>query len=396
MSKSMTSQNADRLHPPENHTDALIQSTVGELREMLQAEICLLFWLDPVSQTITIQAQAGEGEFDLDVIYGLRESPVKDVISGREVIYTNQITSGSGGKFNKLLELVNFESCIGVPIKVFSEIHHALFFFHSSEDAFNKNHLKDAQTGALLVSSLLTDKFIREQVRLLNPILLSGELSAGFGHDVYNKITALEFEASNLVDMGNSDKARPQRILDLVLDLKGTVQAFQELLQNTGQVKLVPINELVERALRLIRPVARKERGNIVLDLAPNLPLTMGNVIFLQQIFLNLMLNAIQQMALKAGKFNWNGKRTLEISTLLKENCIQVRFRDNGPGIHKEHLGKLFTPGFSTRGGSGLGLYIAHSFIQALGGRIIVEDTLIPLGTTFLVELPLIQQEGAA
>jgi signal transduction histidine kinase len=101
------------------------------------------------------------------------------------------------------------------------------------------------------------------------------------------------------------------------------------------------------------------------------------------------MLNAIQQMMLKTKQLEWEGERILEIIATTKENRVQIRFRDNGPGIHKEHLGKLFTPGFSTRGGSGLGLYIARSFVQALKGDLVVEETFVPLGTTFLVELPL-------
>jgi signal transduction histidine kinase/predicted RNA-binding protein with RPS1 domain/DNA-binding response OmpR family regulator len=387
---------ATTIHSPENNTDTQVQSALRALTKMLQAEIGLLFWLDSASHAITVQAQAGEGDFDLDVLYSLRESPVKDVIAGGELIFENHVTSNARAKFDKLWKLVPFESCIGVPIKVFSEIHHALFFFHSGEDAFNKYHLRDAQTGALLLSSLLTDQYIREQVRLLSPMLLSGELSAGFGHDVFNKITALELEASNLVDMGDADKARSRRILDLVLDLKGTVQAFQQLLQKTGEVEIISDQELLERTLRLIRPVARKERVSIALKLAPELSPIVGKVIFFQQVFFNIMLNAIQQMALKAEKFHWNGKRTLEISSIERHNCIQVRFKDNGPGIHKEHLGKLFTPGFSTRGGSGLGLYIAQSFIQAMGGSVTVEETLVPLGTTFLVELPLVKQESKA
>jgi two-component system sensor histidine kinase FlrB len=68
---------------------------------------------------------------------------------------------------------------------------------------------------------------------------------------------------------------------------------------------------------------------------------------------------------------------------------VQARFSDTGPGIHRQLWEKIFALGFTTRaGGSGLGLYIARSLMGSMGGRIVLEESLVPLGTTFLVELP--------
>ena len=139
----------------------------------------------------------------------------------------------------------------------------------------------------------------------------------------------------------------------------------------------------------MLRPIAQKERATVDLMLTPSLPTLRGNSVILQQVFLNLMLNAVQQMSLKADKFCWSGKRTLRVTTSLNEKAhyVRIRFMDNGPGIHRAHLKKIFSPGFSTRGGSGLGLYIARSFIESLGGTLRVQETLVPLGTTFVVEV---------
>jgi signal transduction histidine kinase len=81
----------------------------------------------------------------------------------------------------------------------------------------------------------------------------------------------------------------------------------------------------------------------------------------------------------------------LEISTSYqpdRKRPLLVRFTDTGPGIHKQLWEKIFELGFSTRGGSGLGLFIARSFIEMFDGRIKVEESAVPLGTTFLVKLP--------
>jgi signal transduction histidine kinase len=349
--------------------------------------------LDPTSKAVSIQAQIGEDRLNPNAIYGLHESPVRDVIQNGDTVFENYVTTRARAKFDKLLDMLAFESCIGVPVHVFNEVNHAAFFFHAEENAFSRYRLRDARAGSLLLSAVLVNQLIRKQMGSLNPMLMSGELAASFGHDVFNKITALELEALNMIDMDADNRSRSQRILDLVLDLKGTVQAFQELLKKKEQIEAINVNEVVERALPLLRSFARRENTSIVLKLAPKPPTIVGNAIFLQQTFLNIMLNAIQQMALKAEKYGWDGKRTLEISSSVEDAWLQVRFKDNGPGIHREHLDRLFAPGFSTRSGSGLGLYIALNFIQALGGRLVVEETIVPLGTTFLVKLPLGKQE---
>lgn len=384
---------AEALHAfgllPNSH----IQSVLKELTEMTQAQVGLLFWLDPASQIITVQSQWGEGKLNSDALYGLRESPVKDVIVNGEPIFENDVHANARAKFEKLFELIPFKSCIGIPVTVFGETRHALFFLHGEKDAFSKYRLRDARAGALAIATLLTDQHLRQQLRSINPMLLSGELAASFGHDVFNKITALELEASNLVDMGDKDGKRAKRILALTEDLKGTVTAFQQILRRKEQTESIQIPEIVNNAIRLLRAMLQKEKVNVVLKIPADLPLVMGNAVFVQQVFLNLMLNAVQQMALKAEKYAWDGSRTLEVNVTLHDAWLQIRFKDNGPGIHKEHLGKLFTPGFSTRGGSGLGLCIALSFIQAMGGRLSVEESLAILGSVFLVELPLKEEK---
>ena len=176
------------------------------------------------------------------------------------------------------------------------------------------------------------------------------------------KITALELETRNMLDMDIIDKTRSQRILNLVIDLKGTAQAFQELLKKKEHIEPINVNDLIKRTLQLIYSTARKENTRIVLNLPSISTLIMGNAIFLQQTSLNIILNAIQQMVQKAERYDWDGKRTLEISSSLKnDKWLQIRFKDNGRGIYKEHLGKLFTPGISTSGGQWT--WIIHSFM---------------------------------
>ena len=375
-----------------------LQMTLEQAAQLVRAEVGLIFQLDAASRAISILAQWGESPLHLDALYGLRASPVEDVIREDGYVIENHVSEQAKAKFAKLLELLPFESCIGVSIQVHGEIQHAAFFFHREPNVFSRYRLRDAQAAALLLAAILAQETLEKQIQSLNPMLLSGELARGFGHDIFNKITALDLQARLLTGHKNRDEIQTsaQHLLDLILDLKATVQAFQGLLQTKESHERFDVNQVVKNAIALLQPIAHKEHTKIEINHTFDLPPVIGNAVILQQVFLNLMLNAVQQMSLKAAKFHWNGPRIMRVTTSInrKEGKIRIRITDNGPGIHQAHLKKIFSPGFSTRGGSGLGLYIARGFVQSLGGLLRVQETLVLLGTTFLVELPFSSEES--
>ncbi len=185
-----------------------------------------------------------------------------------------------------------------------------------------------------------------------------------------------------------------QRLLDTTMDLKETVSAFRDLVRAEDRVEM-DVNVVAQRAERLLQDIARKERISIELDLAPDLPQVIGSAVRLQQVFLNVMLNAIQQTGLKAEKWD-ETPRKLTVTTGHDERpdpIVWARFADTGPGIHRQLWKSIFALGFSTRpGGTGLGLFIAHSLMMWMGGRIAVERGPVPSGTVVRVELPVPQR----
>ena len=329
------------------------------------AQSAVIFAVDAVSGAISILAQAGDVRLNLAELYGVRDSPVGDVIRTGQAFFENHATEQARAKFSNLLDVLAFQSCLGVPIETQGEIRHAAFFFHPAPDVFNAFRLRDAQAGSFLLAAVLETAALQERAQSLNPMLLSGQLSAGFAHEVFNKITGLEIYVRNLMsaqDRQQDTQPISFEIMNVVLDLKNVVSDFQSLARVNESQATFDVNAIVQRAERLQRPVARKERVKISLKLAPDLPFVMGNNLSLQQVFLNLMLNATQHMALKP-----DGLRHLEINTRLSRDnphTIQVRFTDSGPGIHRQLWDRIFTAGFSTRSGSGLGLFIARSFCR--------------------------------
>ncbi|MBL7210038.1 MAG: S1 RNA-binding domain-containing protein [Dehalococcoidia bacterium] len=380
------------------------QQGLEQLVEATRAKEGIIFHLDPISQTVSIVAQAGAIPLNQDAIYSLVDSPVKDVIREGGEVWENRVSQKHTARFRKLLDLLPFESCIGVPIEASGQVEYALFLFHRKSKAFSRYHLWGAWAMATLFAVALEQQALDERIQAMSRIFLSGQLAAGFGHEVSNKLSGLELQFRNtrsdferlwqehpeLRESFDSIEVRQalDKAVEKALDLKQTVKDFQKLMKAKEEAQDIDVNQAVRQAEALVRPLARRAKVDIRLTLGHNLPPVIGSNIGLQQVFLNLMLNAVQHTEHKP-----DDRRALEIATIYETGDgdfpVKVRFSDTGPGIHRQLWEKIFALGFSSRpGGSGLGLYIARSLVGSMGGHIFVKESLIPLGTTFLVELP--------
>jgi len=392
---------------------ARFEAGLKELVHSAQAEAGIVFHLDPDSQQVSIVVQVGRIPLNREAIYALNKSPVKDVIQEQHKVFERHVSLHAQSRFSNLRALLPFESCLGVPIFAEGKVEYALFLFHRQPEAFSRYRLRDAQAMAMLFSVALENQALERRIRELSPFLLSGHLAAGFGHEVYNKMSGLEIQLRNLRADGKrlareAEERSPEpgrltelnqaieQLLGTALDLKETVELFRELLR-AEQSERVDVNEVIRRAAQLLRPTARRHRMSIELDLASDLPPIIGSAVRLQQVFFNLMLNAVQHTARKMTQW-LDGRGVLRVSTTWaaeEERPVQVRFADNGPGIHRQWWETIFALGFSSQpGGTGLGLFIARSLVESMGGQVVVERSVIPIGTTFRVELPGSVQEA--
>jgi len=149
------------------------------------------------------------------------------------------------------------------------------------------------------------------------------------------------------------------------------------------------ISDILQKALELRSYELRTSNIEVITDLTPSLPKVVVDFGQIQEVFLNVILNAEQAMteAHKGGK--------LRIKTHHVKGHIRVSFADDGPGILAEHLGKVFDPFFSTRaerGGTGLGLSVCHGIVTGHGGRIYAKSK-PGKGATFFVELPTVSNQ---
>jgi two-component system NtrC family sensor kinase len=143
------------------------------------------------------------------------------------------------------------------------------------------------------------------------------------------------------------------------------------------------IHTLIDRTLTLIEKQAPFQNIKIVKQFGLEIPILFIDADQIQQVFMNILLNAADAMAGNSG--------ILTIKTDLRDGMAEVSFTDTGCGMTKEHLSKLFAPFFTTKEtgkGTGLGLAISYGIIQSHSGDIVAESE-VGKGSTFRIKLPI-------
>jgi two-component system NtrC family sensor kinase len=170
-----------------------------------------------------------------------------------------------------------------------------------------------------------------------------------------------------------------ERIAEIVRRLRAFYRPAEEKMEPTG------INGVVERVLALLGHQLSLGQVEVKRELAEQELLVLGSAGQLEQVLVNLVVNA-QEAMLQGGE--------LTVRTTLRENMVQLQVSDTGRGMNEEEMSRLFRPFYSGKEakGLGLGLWISHNIVEGHGGRIEVESK-VGQGTTFTISLPAYQRE---
>ena len=226
----------------------------------------------------------------------------------------------------------------------------------------------DSMAQAVAEREELLKLATRQQISRSEQLASVGRLAAGVAHEINNPLTGVLAFADMMREKENLDDQDRQDLELIIRETKRVREIVRGLLDFARETPFVQkpldINELVRQTLRLLGKREAFQNIYMVEDLAEDLPLVNVDKNQLQQVFLNLTLNACEAMP-EGG--------TLMVSSSVAGERVVVKVTDTGCGIKREHLDKIFEPFFTTKPvgkGTGLGLSVSYGILQQHGGTL--------------------------
>lgn len=147
------------------------------------------------------------------------------------------------------------------------------------------------------------------------------------------------------------------------------------------ELNIIAINDVIKQTVSLFEYQMRTHNISLILNLSSGIPHIKGDFYKLQQVFFNIIMNALQALE------SWNNEKLITISSDVQNGFVRVIISDSGPGIESGKVDKIFYPFYTTKPhGTGLGLSIVHGIIKEHGGKISVCSG--EGGCSFTIELP--------
>jgi len=228
-------------------------------------------------------------------------------------------------------------------------------------------------------------KILERQVVRSQKMETFGTLAAGIAHEVGNPLTSIS-SLVQLVQRQSNDDFVQEKLEMVKNQINRISKILRELVDfsrpSTHDIKDVSVNLIIREALNIVQ-YGKKSRLTIFdVALEENLAMVHAVPDQLLQVYLNILMNAVDACEGKRGQ--------IFVSSATRGDCIEAVFKDNGSGISEKNLGKLFDPFFTTKEvgkGTGLGLWVSLGIVRNFGGDIFVESE-EGKSTTFTVRLP--------
>ena len=242
------------------------------------------------------------------------------------------------------------------------------------------------------------EKVLMAELTYMNRVATAGELTASIAHEVNQPLTGIATKASAALRWLAAEKPDMDRVRDVLDQIESASYLASAIITNVKSMfskenhdkAEIDINKLISTVMNLVSVDLRKHRIELKMELDDQLPPVLANHVQLQQVILNLVMNAIDAMRsvqsrVLSAKSSLNGR-----------NSVHVSIEDTGIGIDPTNIDRIFERLFTTkRNGMGMGLSICHSIIENHGGRIWASPA-VGRGSIFQFELPINAGEPGA
>jgi two-component system, NtrC family, sensor histidine kinase HydH len=265
-----------------------------------------------------------------------------------------------------------------------------------SNDVFSPDDIAVLAEIAGHVRMVVEGSRVYEQMKARDRLTVVGQMAVGLAHEIKNPLGAIKGAAQALarpVPVAPEVSSRLLQIITSEVDrLDGVVTRVLDLTPGRSTTGPVDVNAVILRTLQVLSSEPGNDTLEILEQLDPALPRVDIDQDQLGQVLMNLLRNAAQVLS-GGGEITVASRLRLGVSSRstgvgTNDQLVEVTIADNGPGVSRKVLNRLFTPFFTTKArGVGLGLAISQSIIQTAGGRIEVHSH-VGEGTTFAVILP--------
>ena len=265
-------------------------------------------------------------------------------------------------------------------------------------EAFNdmtgklKTHRRELEEWAATLETRVDERThkIKEMQSVLvrsEKLASLGELVAGIAHELNNPLTGIMIHASLLSSDQRLDEGLREDCQTVIHEATRCSKIVKELLDfarvTDPQKEMQPVSKVIDKTIALIERHVDFRDTEIIREYDPDLPEILMDASQIEQVLINIMINASQAML-------QGGELVIGTGVNASKDHIYIRIKDTGCGIAAENIEKLFDPFFSTKGhkGTGLGLSVSYGIIQSHGGDIEVASEL-GSGTVFTITLPI-------
>jgi PAS domain S-box-containing protein len=237
----------------------------------------------------------------------------------------------------------------------------------------------------------------QDKLALVTRIQAMGELAAAIGHEVNQPLTAIITNGNFCLRCLESEPLHPDELRAAIKEIvedgtraSAVISRIRgSLTKWTPQRTALDINQIIQEVINLMRHEFSRNQVSWSTHLAADLPPVQGDPVQLQQVLINLLMNAIDAMRMSTGR-----PRKLLIRSERSEDGVLVQVQDSGRGIEPELTNRIFEPFFTTKPeGTGVGLSISRSIVESHGGQL----SLVPAaqGALFQFSLPFDRSEAA-
>jgi len=241
-----------------------------------------------------------------------------------------------------------------------------------------------------LIQDVTEEKTLQAQVIQASKLAAIGELASGIAHEINNPLSSIAVCVDEMAELERSGTPDPEAISECIQVVKKEIYRCKQIttgllnFSRQAEPEQVPtdVNQVLKNTALLVRYRAELSRKQIRYQLAGNLPIIMAEPDELAQVFLNVIINALD--------FTSPGETIDVVTELDGRSEIVVKVIDHGCGIPARNMRRIFSPFFTTKPageGTGLGLSISKRIVERHGGRIEVESQ-EGKGTTVIIRLP--------